>query len=103
MENYVLQRVKEIMDRYNLSVTALSKKINVAQTTLNRQIQGDGVVSLATICSILDCFKDVSAEWLLRGEGAMIQGESTSNDFPKTFDAKIEIGSDGCLKIKIKE
>lgn len=80
MESFVLQRVKEIMDRYNISVTALSKKINVAQTTLNRQIQGEGIVSLATICSILDCFKDVSAEWLLRGEGTMIKGEEKTND-----------------------
>ena len=99
MESSVLQRVKEIMDVYNISVTALSKKINVAQTTLNRQIQGEGVISLTTICLILDYFKDISAEWLLRGEGEMIKGV---NCMPKSFNARIEIDDDGNLKIKIK-
>lgn len=99
MESSVLQRVKDIMDRYNISVTALSKKINVAQTTLNRQIQGEGIVSLATICSILDCFKDVSAEWLLRGEGTMIKGENEAKgESERKF--VICVDKDGFLKLE---
>ncbi len=100
MEDSVLQRVKEFMDRYNISVTALSKKINVAQTTLNRQIQGDGIVSLATICSILDCFKDISAEWLLRGEGTMTKEENKSNGKCDERKFVVCVDKDGFLKLE---
>lgn len=103
MEDIIIQRFRKVIEKYNLSVTALGKLIGIHPSTLNRQFSGESIMSLNTVNAFLQHFKDVSAEWLLRGEGAMIKGESTSNDFPKSFDAKIEIGSDGCLKIKIKE
>lgn len=99
MEKSVIQRIMKVMDVYDISVTSLSKKINVAQTTLNRQIQGDGVVSLATICLFLDYFKEISAEWLLRGEGEMIKGKV---EFPRKLNAEIEVDNDGILKLRIK-
>lgn len=98
MESVISQRVRKIAERYNLSITALSKRIGVAQQTLNRQITGENAMSYYTIETILGCFPEISAEWLLRGEGEMIKG---ANYIPKSFDAKIEIDNEGCLKIKI--
>lgn len=100
METTVIQRIKKIIDVNGMSITALSKKINIVQTTLNRQLNGDtSSIPVGTIEAILHYFPEVSAEWLLRGEGEMIKGK---NSIPKSFDAKIEIDNEGCLKIKIK-
>lgn len=54
---------------------------------------------LSTVDKFLSSFPEISAEWLLRGEGEMIKGK---NYMPKSFDAKIEIDNEGCLKIKVK-
>lgn len=100
MESIISQRVRAIAEKYNLSITALSKRIGIAQQTLNRQITGENAMSYYTIEAILGCFPEISAEWLLRGDGEMIK---SANYMPKSFDAKIEIDNEGCLKIKIKE
>ena len=100
MEDSIIQRIREILDKYDLSVTSLAKKIGVVQATLNRQLTGENSLSLDTVNAILYYYKEISAEWLLRGEGEMIKG---TNYIPKSFDAKIEIDNEGCLNIKIKQ
>lgn len=63
------QRIKEVLQKNDLSVTAFSKEVGIGQTTLNRQLNGDARVSVDTIKAFLHRFKNVSAEWLLRGVG----------------------------------
>ncbi|OUP32026.1 helix-turn-helix domain-containing protein [Bacteroides sp. An19] len=100
MKTTITQRIKELIDFKEMSINSFSKKINIVQTTLNRQINGDtSSIPVGTIEAILHYFPEISAEWLLRGEGEMIKGK---NYMPKSFDAKIEIDNEGCLKIKIK-
>ena len=99
MEDSIIQRIREILDKYELSVTSLAKKLCMSQPTLNRQLTGENSLSLETVNAILYYYQDISAEWLLRGEGEMIKG---ANYIPKSFDAKIEIDNEGCLKIKVK-
>lgn len=100
METTIIQRIKKLIDANNMSITSLSKKINIVQTTLNRQLNGDtSSIPIGTIEAILHYFPEISAEWLLRGEGEMMKG---ANYIPKSFDAKIEIDNEGCLKIKVK-
>lgn len=72
MEDSVLQRFREFIEKNRMSVTSLGKKIGVPQATLNSQIRGDRALSLLTISALLDYFPDVSAEWLLRGKGEML-------------------------------
>lgn len=102
MENSVIQRIRSIIKSERISISSLSKMINVPQPTLNRQVSGESSMTLDVFMSIMNCFPKVSLDWVLRGEGAMIKGESVSDGLPKSFDAKIEIGDDGCLKIKLK-
>jgi hypothetical protein len=46
------------------------------QQTISKQLKEDGSgVSLTTIVGMLELFPDLSAEWLLRGEGDMKKGE----------------------------
>ena len=73
MKDAVLQRVKELIEYKNVSINAFSKLISIEQTTLNNQIIGKRALSLDVILSIIDLIPEVSAEWLLRGEGSMLK------------------------------
>ena len=68
------QRIKEVLQKNDLSVTAFSKEVGLPQATVNRQLMEDNKVSLSTIKSFLKRFPKVSAEWLLRGVGDMCCG-----------------------------
>lgn len=87
MESTVLQRIKSIIEKSNISITTLSKEFGVVQTTLNRQLKGDVALSCSTIEAILHYFEDISAEWLLRGEGSMYR--ITEDDQPLSNAEKL--------------
>lgn len=75
MEDIVTQRFNEFRQSLGLSILAFSKTINVGQATLNKQTKEDGCgVSISTIVKTLEAYPDLSAEWLLRGEGEMKKG-----------------------------
>lgn len=78
MENIVYQRVNKILNNKQVSVNALSKLAGMAQTTLNTQLRGERALSVLVIVKILEIFPDISAEWLLRGEGEMCKSNSGS-------------------------
>ena len=107
METSVNERIKMIMEKNNISITSLSKRIGVAQTTLNRQISGEGSVTLATVCLLLNSFKDISAEWLLRGTGEIQLSNNAQPQPEKSSHNKvvgqIEIDNVGCLTFKMNQ
>lgn len=78
MENVVYQRVNEVLSNKQVSVNALSKLARMAQTTLNTQLRGERALSVLVVVKILEIFPDISAEWLLRGEGEMRKSNSGS-------------------------
>lgn len=81
METTVAQRIKSILNDNQISIAAFAKMIGMLQVTCNRQIRGDQAVSLAMIEGFLHVFPDISAEWLLRGEGEMYKSNSVSPQF----------------------
>lgn len=84
METTVAQRIKSILNDNQISIAAFAKMIGMLQVTCNRQIRGDQAVSLAMIEGFLHVFPDISAEWLLRGEGDMYKSNSGSPQFEAT-------------------
>lgn len=102
MNTSINQRIKQVIEKYNISITALSNRIDIVQTTLNRQLSGEtSSIPVSTIEAILHYFSDVSAEWLLRGEGSMLKSENgeTSNN---GGNAKLSfyVDKNGFLKLK---
>jgi plasmid maintenance system antidote protein VapI len=71
MEEAVRKRLNRLVKESGMSETAFAESVNVVQVTLNRQLAGKRSISSDTILSVLQNQKDLSAEWLLRGEGAM--------------------------------
>lgn len=73
MEKEVKERMQLIIKQFETNCTQLANRYNVNQKTLSSQVNQETAVSLSTILLILDAFPEVSAEWLLRGEGEMIK------------------------------
>lgn len=76
MEECVLQRVISICRQKSVSESQFAKMIGSNQKTINQQFRGERSISLDTISKILSSFEDISAEWLLRGEGPMLKSET---------------------------
>lgn len=103
-ESSVKQRIRDILLIKDSNPTKLSKEYSVNQKTLNNQINSDIQLASSTILLILDAFKDVSAEWLLRGTGEMLIGENKPQPTKTVKNyAEIEIDEEGYLKIKLKK
>lgn len=98
METAVIQRFKKVIEERHLSVTALGKLIGVHPSTLNRQFNGESAMTLSTIDAFLQYFGNVSAEWLLRGDGEMMKGEFHANTSEKEFVVCVD--ENGFLKLK---
>lgn len=78
METIVKERIRELLSIKEVSITALSKVIQVPQSTLNRQINTDAPMTINNILLILNAFEDISSEWLLLGQGPMYKSENTT-------------------------
>lgn len=95
MEDAVTQRVNELRDKDGLSVRAFAIKLGMLQETLNKQLkEGGRGVSVSTIVLILDVYPNLSAEWLLRGEGTMERaGTPSRSDGTTIADLRDNIAS----------
>lgn len=67
----IKDRIKFLLANKKYSINKLANNNDSERIKISRQINGEGAVSLQTIELILTTFPDVSAEWLLRGEGTM--------------------------------
>ena len=75
-DNELRCRIQSLLDNLNLNPTQFSETINVTQQTFNRQINGTGAISIDVVYAILCKYTQVSAEWLLRGEGDMYRTDA---------------------------
>ena len=73
MQSTVKQRIKSILRAKKIQIPVLSEGDENLRRTLFRQINEDTTLSVSTAVFILEKFPDVSAEWLLRGEGDMFK------------------------------
>ena len=79
MEVTIYQRIMLILDNKQVSVNALSKLVEMSQTTLNTQLKGERALSANVVSKVLSVFPDVSAEWLMRGVGTMYSNQDTDD------------------------
>ncbi|MEZ5045281.1 MAG: helix-turn-helix domain-containing protein [Saprospiraceae bacterium] len=66
-------RILEIMKYYGYNRTQLAEKLELHPTTMGKIVNKLSTPNGATLAKILNEFPDLSAEWLMRGSGEMIQ------------------------------
>lgn len=87
MEKALTERFKELIRVKSSSVLDFSKRINIAQTTLNSQLCSTRGISINVVMLALNAFPDISSEWLLRGSGGMYKNvEASTNAEASTED-----------------
>jgi DNA-binding XRE family transcriptional regulator len=80
MEN----RIQNIIDKYGLSSNAFAKEIDVNRSTISHILSGRNKPSIEVLQKILKRFPDVSANWLLLGQGAIDDTNlASSSQVPK--------------------
>lgn len=78
MESAVIQRVIEFMKFNKLNKTEFSKALNLPQPTVNQWLNFKAKTPLSFIVAMLESFENLSAEWLMRGNGAMIKDDANN-------------------------
>lgn len=79
MEQDVLQRVRLLAKELNLSDNALAKKLGIPQATLSGWYNLGRTPSIKMALTLLEVFPNLSAEWLLRGEGEMFKTQNAAS------------------------
>ena len=76
----MITRIQQLKNHYGLSTRAFALKCGMNQPTLDRMLKGINALNLNCVTSILHSFPEVSAEWLMRGEGSMLipQGKESA-------------------------
>lgn len=76
----VIDRIEIVKSAYGLTTRGMAVKCGMNQPTLDRMLKGINALNLNCVLSILENFQDISAEWLLRGEGEMLKSEAKINE-----------------------
>jgi len=67
----VLSRLMDFVKSTGMTTNAFISRIGMGSTTVFNQINGKRALSLDTVLNTLNNFDDLSAEWLMRGNGIM--------------------------------
>ncbi|MBW6478601.1 MAG: helix-turn-helix domain-containing protein [Bacteroidales bacterium] len=111
----MVNRIQEIIKRYDLSPSKLADTLEVPRSTISHILSERNKPSLEFIQKVIDKFPEISLNWLLKGEGNIFgkerdlfsdlydeeNKESTSKkDFPVSFPPESETES---ISVKDKE
>lgn len=76
----VNDRLAEVRDYYRLSNSAFGREVGAKKAATNNYLSGKADPNIDFIMAVLGRFADVSAEWLLRGEGTMLKSDTPSTN-----------------------
>ena len=92
LEAALKQRVTEVVNQeYNASVNKFAAALGIRQTTLNDQINRSAKISATTLLALTEIRPDISAEWLLRGEGDMFKHEPDTRQIRDDSERKTDL------------
>ena len=99
MEKRIKERAKQALKELEISVNELANFRQLTRSTINDQFNGNSKIGAAALEALLAYRPDLSAEWLLRGEGEMlissvVPTERTPRDDRETTDTTTEDSSD---------
>ena len=86
MEN----RIRNIIEKYGLSSNTFAQEIDVNRSTISHILSGRNKPSIEVLQKILGRFPDVSASWLLLGQGSMDDTNLASSSSTEPIENTIE-------------
>lgn len=87
-----MERINKIRDYKGLTSKALSNEIGMKYSTMNNYMNGKQDPTVPFVLRILAKYPEVSAEWLLRGEGAMIKKKNQEEELIRELaDLKVKL------------
>lgn len=97
----VKERVNQFIAHKGIRINAFESSIGVSKSYWSNTQK----ISAEVVADILRVYSDLSAEWLMRGVGEMIKNENANETIHESakYNAEVQIGEDGYLKIKIKD
>lgn len=74
----IIFRIKQFADSQGISNRALERTMGVSEGTMSKAFRKNTEIRTDNIESIVESYPQLSAEWLLRGEGEMLKQEAVS-------------------------
>lgn len=81
-EKMLKERIKHLLVYKKMTISGLTRN-EVIYKRLRRQINDEALVSYSTIYMLLYMFPDISADWLVMGEGSMRKADCLA---PKVYN-----------------
>lgn len=97
----LVKRINEVREHYKLSGRALAIKLDMKYTTINNYLNGTKDPSAEFLMRLKSTFLDISADWLLAGEGSMFKSNKPSDEeiTKELANAKVQmLVKDGIIK-----
>lgn len=100
------EKLQTILDFYRENPNSIAKKLGTSQTNVSNYVNKGVKPGWDFIVALLQLFPDVSAEWLLRGEGTMLKSmQPTTTNITNqhhgnlaTHHSKITIGDEYAIR-----
>ena len=70
------ERIQTIMDRENLTPSLFADRLKVGRPVISHILTGRNNASLDIVTRILETFDYINTDWLILGQGSMLQGQN---------------------------
>lgn len=86
----VFNRLSKFKEVTGLNLNAFAGRIGMKHATLHNQFHGKRELSLDTVINTLSAYKELSAEWLLRGNEEMFITNETKDEVSQKHEDRLE-------------
>lgn len=73
MEKQIMERIQLYLRKLRMKPAELAKILGINSTSVYNYLDGTSKAPMSFVVLFLESFPEVSAEWLLRGEGEMMK------------------------------
>lgn len=68
-----LKRIKEYIDFKGIRISTFEKSIGISNGSFGGQLKKNKTIGVDKLESIIRCYPDLNAEWVLTGKGTMLK------------------------------
>lgn len=72
----IIDRVNDYIQYKGMSVRAFESEAGIKYSTISAAIKRGTELNTATLLKIIDTYDDIDTDWLMKGEGEMLKGET---------------------------